>query len=98
MPAPATPSSATTLIAVREDPIDRRALVLAQMRRGLLDRVARHAAGERRLRLLAGAHGVDGVALELDHLPRRERAARHARPWLHADELAGGHALRELRP
>ena len=84
------------LIAIRQDPIHRPALVLAQMGRGLLDGLARHAGGERRIGLLARAHGLDGVALELDHLPGGERAPRHARPRLHADEFTGGHALGDV--
>ncbi len=58
---------------------------------------ARLDADEWSLRLLAGAHHVDGLALQRDHLRRGERAA--GRPWarLDLDELAGGDALLELR-
>ncbi len=47
----------------------------------MLDVLARHAADERRVRLLAGAHHRDGVALQLDHLARREGASRRAGRW-----------------
>ena len=46
--------------------------------------------------MLACAHHVDHVALEVEHLPRRECAAGGARRLRDADELSGLDALLEL--
>ena len=47
---------------------------------------------------LAGAHDRDGVAFKVEHLARRERAARHAGWRGPGDELPGLHATVHLTP
>ena len=84
------------LVVAREDLCDRGALALVQMRMVVREVRGRHAA-QRRLRLLARAHDLDRLALEVDHLARGERATGGARTLGDADELARLDPLLELR-
>ena len=82
------------LIVAREDLCDRGSLILVQMRIVMRELRGRHTA-ERRLRLLAGAHPLDRLALEVDHLARGERATGGARSLGNADEFACVHTVFE---
>jgi hypothetical protein len=83
-------------VSVREDLVNRRALVGRQVRVLARDREARVLTNQRRLGLLSFAHRGDRLCLERYHRGRGEGATGRPRALGHVDELAPTHLAVEL--